>query len=226
MINYRISKLNNGITVASERIEHVNSFSLGFWFNVGSRDETNNTNGISHLLEHMFFKGTRNRTATKISEEIESLGGYLNAFTSKEHTCYYGRGMKKYLHKTFLVLADMVQNSIFDEKELKKEAKVVIDELHDIEDSPDELIMPIIGTENNVINFSRDDLIKYVDNNYCTENFYVVASGDIDHNSLVSMTEKYFLSVKSQKRSNRRKFKSKIPQNQFFYKDMDVLFIP
>ena len=236
MINYKISKLANGITVASERIEYVKSFSLGFWFNVGSRDETKNTNGISHFLEHMFFKGTRNRTAMRISEEIESLGGYLNAFTSKEHTCYYGRGLNINLDKTFSVLADMVQNSLFEEKELKKEARIIIDELRDIEDSPDELIfdkfetnifrgnslsMPIIGTEKNLVNFSREDLIKYVETNYCTDNFYVVASGDIDHQSLVEMTEKYLPKVKPKKSRKRRKFQSKISQNEFLYKDIN-----
>jgi len=107
----KITKLPNGIRVATEKINHVNSFSLGFWFNVGSRDEILKTNGISHFLEHMFFKGTKTRSARKISEEIESLGGYLNAFTSKEHTCFYGRGLNKYLKKTFLVLSDMIQNS-------------------------------------------------------------------------------------------------------------------
>lgn len=146
MYNYRITKLPNGIRVATEKINHVNSFSLGFWFNVGSRDENKKNNGISHFLEHMFFKGTKTRSAKKISEEIEALGGYLNAFTSKEHTCFYGRGLNKYLNKTFLVLSDMLQNSLFDEKELKKEARVVIDELHDIEDSPDESIFDSFET--------------------------------------------------------------------------------
>ena len=236
MINYRITYLDNGITVASEKIEHVNSFSLGFWFNVGSRDESKRTNGISHLLEHMLFKGTRKRSAMKISEEIESLGGYLNAFTSKEQTCYYGRGMNKNLERTFLVLADMVQNSLIEEKELLKEAKVVVDELHDIEDSPEELIfdkfetnifkgntlsMPIIGTEKNVLKFSRNDLLKYVETHYNTENFYIIASGDIDHDALVSMTTKYLSSIKTKKSKKRRKFEPTISQDQFYYKDIN-----
>ena len=100
MNKYNITKFSNGITLATEKIDYVNSFSLGFWFKVGSRDETLKNNGISHLLEHMFFKGTKKRSAKKISEDIESLGGYLNAFTSKEHTCFYGRGLKQHLEKT------------------------------------------------------------------------------------------------------------------------------
>jgi predicted Zn-dependent peptidase len=236
LINYKITKLNNGIRVATEKIEHVNSFSLGFWFNVGSRDEIKDTNGISHLLEHMFFKGTKNRTARKISNEIESLGGYLNAFTSKEHTCFYGRGMSKNLKKTFSVLSDMMQYSLFDEKELKKEAKVVVDELRDIEDSPEELIfdkfetnvfrgnslsMPIIGTEKNVVNFSRNDLVNYIDANYNTENFCVVASGAVDHDELVSLVEKHLINFVTKKRRRRKKFRYKKADNQFFYKDVN-----
>ena len=236
MINYKITKLPNGIRIASEKIEHVNSFSLGFWFNVGSRDEHKKTNGISHLLEHMFFKGTKLRSARKISEEIETLGGYLNAFTSKEQTCYYGRGMTKNLGKTFSVLSEMVQYSLFEEKELKKEAKVVVDELRDIEDSPEELIfdlfetnifrgnslsMPIIGSENNVTGFSRKDLIDYVDLNYITDNFYIVASGNIEHDELVDMTAKYLTNIKKSKPRKRKKCRTLEAADKYFYKDIN-----
>ncbi len=236
MSNYKVTKLSNGIRIVSERIEHVNSFSLGFWFNVGSRDEKRQTNGISHLIEHMFFKGTKTRSARRLSDDIESLGGYLNAFTSKEHTCFYGRGMDRYLEKTFVVLADMVQNSVFDAKELKKEARVVIDELHDIEDSPEELIfdkfetnllkgtalsMPIIGTENNVADFSRNDLIDYIKANYNVNNFCVIASGAVEHDKLVSIAEKYLTGIKSISTKERKKYKKQPTSNLFTYKDIN-----
>ncbi len=206
MKNIKITKLSNGITVISEKINHLKSFSLGFWFNVGSRDETIENSGISHFLEHMFFKGTKKRSAKKISEEIEGNGGYLNAFTSKEHTCFYGRGMSAHIEKTFEVLADMIQNSVFNPKEIEKESKVVIDELYDIEDSPDELIfdkfesdvfagnplgMPIIGTEKNLRSFKHDDLVGYVKENYTLDRFYVVAAGNVNHNDLIRFAEKY-----------------------------------
>lgn len=233
---YQITKLSNGIRVVSEKIDHVNSFSLGFWFNVGSRDENRKTNGISHFLEHMFFKGTKKRNSRKISDEIESLGGYLNAFTSKEQTCFYGRGMSKNIEKTFAVLSDMMQESLFDNNELKKEARVVIDELHDIEDSPEEFIfdkfetnifkgnslsMPIIGTESNVANFSRDDLTNYVDQNYNVNNFCIVASGSVDHNKLVILAEKYLTKVKTSKGKRRQKFRQKNIENIYSYKDVN-----
>ncbi|MEG8948134.1 M16 family metallopeptidase [Rosettibacter firmus] len=201
-----ITKLSNGITIVSEKLNYVKSFSLGFWFNVGSRDELPENNGISHFLEHMFFKGTRKRSAKKIAEDIESLGGYLNAFTSKEHTCFYGRGLAENIEPTFEVLADMIQNSKFDPKEISKESKVVIDELYDIEDSPEELIfdkfesnvfignslgMPIIGTESNLRSFKQKDLIEYVNENYTLDKFFIVASGKVEHEDLIKFTEKY-----------------------------------
>jgi len=204
--NINITHLPNGITVVSEKINHLKSFSLGFWFNVGSRDESPENSGISHFLEHMFFKGTKKRSAKKISEEIEGLGGYLNAFTSKEHTCFYGRGMTAHIEKTFEVLADMVQNSVFSQKEIDKESAVVIDELYDIEDSPDELIfdkfesnvfagnslgMPIIGTEKNLKSFKHADLVKYVKENYTLDKFFIVAAGNINHNELIKFADKY-----------------------------------
>ncbi len=241
MIKYNVIKFPNGITLATEKIEYVNSFSLGFWFKVGSRDENLKTNGISHLLEHMFFKGTKKRSARKISEDIESLGGYLNAFTSKEHTCYYGRGLKQHLEKTFDVLSDMIQNSLFDEKELLKEAKVVIDELRDIEDSPEELIfdkfetvifkgnslrMPIIGTEKNISSFNRNDLLSYVNKKYSLHNLFIVASGAVDKEKLIELVEKYFPQSKPSLisgniiKNKRKPFVSQGAQNLFIYKDI------
>jgi predicted Zn-dependent peptidase len=215
--NINITHLPNGLHVISEKINYVKSFSLGFWFNVGSRDETSENSGISHFLEHMFFKGTKKRSAKKIAEDIESLGGYLNAFTSKEHTCFYGRGLTDHLENTFEVLADMVQNSVFNARELEKESKVVIDELYDIEDSPDELIfdkfesnvfngnslgMPIIGTEKNLRTFRRKDLFDFVNENYTRDRFYIVASGNIEHKDLIKYAKKYI--TKNFKASNNK----------------------
>ncbi|MEJ5352102.1 MAG: pitrilysin family protein [Melioribacteraceae bacterium] len=213
-----ITRLSNGITIVSEKINYVKSFSLGFWFNVGSRDEIPENNGISHFLEHMFFKGTRKRSAKKIAEDIESLGGYLNAFTSKEHTCFYGRGLSEHIEQTFEVLSDMIQNSTFNPKEIQKESKVVIDELYDIEDSPEELIfdkfesnvfngnslgMPIIGTEKNLRSFKQKDLFEYVNDNYTLDRFYIVASGNVEHKNLIKFTEKYI--KKEFKQTNNKK---------------------
>lgn len=236
MNNYNITKLANGIRIASERIEHVNSFSLGFWFNVGSRDETKDTNGISHLIEHMFFKGTKKRNARMISNEIESLGGYLNAFTSKEHTCFYGRGITRHIEKTFEVLSDMIQNSLFAPKELEKESKVVIDELYDIEDSPEELIfdkfetnlyrgnslsLPIIGTEKNVSKFTQEDLFNYIKKHYSIKNLYIIASGNVDQDKLILLAEKYLNNLELGNGKKRKYFNKKKTNNLFVPKDIN-----
>ncbi|MBZ0198257.1 MAG: insulinase family protein [Ignavibacteriaceae bacterium] len=205
---YNKTILPNGIKILSETIPYVKSFSLGFWFNVGSRDENSNNNGISHFIEHMLFKGTDKRTARRIADEIESCGGYLNAFTSKEHTCFYGRGLSEHLPKTFDVLADMIQNATFKPADLKKEAGVVVDELFDIEDNPEELIfdkfeeiiysgnslsMPIIGTEKNVKSFSQSDLFSFTKEKYTANRLIIAASGSVNHELIVKLTEKYLL---------------------------------
>lgn len=206
MRKIKITELPSGIRIVTEKIDTVNSFSLGFWFDVGSRDENENNNGISHFLEHMFFKGTKKRSPRQIAEDVESLGGYLNAFTSKEHTCFYGRGLDVHIEKIFEVLADMVQNSVFKPSEIAKESSVVVDELNDIEDSPEELIfdkfetnlfqkdplgLTIIGTEKNLKNFRQKDLFKYVNENYKFNNFLIAASGNIDHEKIVKYAKKY-----------------------------------
>ncbi len=184
----------------------MKSFSLGFWFNVGSRDENHHNNGITHFIEHMLFKGTRRRSAKKIATDIESSGGYLNAFTSKENTCYYGRGLSEHLERTFEVLADMVQEPAFKPNEIKKESSVVIDELHDIDDNPEELIfdkfeeiifsgsslsLPIIGTEKNLKKFSQLDLFNFVKEKYGFNRFLIAASGAVEHEKLLKLADKY-----------------------------------
>jgi len=233
--NFKVTNLNNGITIVSENVPYVKSFSLGFWFFVGSRDENEENNGISHFLEHMFFKGTKKRTANKIAQDIESLGGYLNAFTTKEHTCYYGRGLSEHLENTFEVLSDMIQNSIFRQSEINREAKVIVDELYDIEDSPEELIFdkletsiyennplsfPIIGAEKNIKSFSTDDFINFINDYYTADNFYIAASGNINHDELVKYARKYLtksFAGKSRKRDLAVKFNI---ENHFHCKEL------
>jgi len=243
--NYKTTKLPNGISIVSENIPYVKSFSLGFWFDVGSRDESAKNNGISHFLEHMFFKGTIKRNTQKISDEIESLGGYLNAFTSKEHTCYYGRGLAQHIDKTFEVLADMLQNSKFTQKDINKEAQVVIDELKDIEDSPEELIFdkfennifsgsslkhPIIGNEKNIASFNHSSLVDYIEKKYNRSKFVIVAVGAVDHDRIVELTEKYIYKIHNGKGKRKEIGKLKPIKNQTINKEVQqvhqILGIP
>jgi predicted Zn-dependent peptidase len=210
--------LPGGIKILTETLPYVKSFSLGFWFNVGSRDEISENNGITHFIEHMLFKGTENRSAKKIADDIESYGGYLNAFTSKEHTCYYGRGLAKQIDRTFDVISDMIQNPAFKKGEIKKEAAVVIDEMNDIEDNPEELIfdkfeeliyngnplgLPVIGKEINIKQFSRLDLFNFIEQKYGNNNLTIAASGEVNHDHLVRLAEKYFLKDLGQKKNDR-----------------------
>ncbi|NWF90890.1 MAG: insulinase family protein [Ignavibacteriaceae bacterium] len=199
--------LPNGIKILTETIQRAKSFSLGFWFDVGSRDENTLNNGITHFMEHMFFKGTKKRSAKKIVTDIESCGGYLNAFTSKEQTCYYGRGLVEHFDLTFDVISDMVQNSVFRQSDIKKEAGVIVDELMDIEDNPEELIYdkfeeilyagnslsyPILGSEKNIRKFNHKDFIDYRKKNYSYDRMLIVSSGGTDHKEVVKLAEKYF----------------------------------
>ncbi len=233
--NYKLTTLDNGIRIVTEQLPHVNSFSLGFWFNTGSRNENSKNNGISHFTEHMLFKGTKRRTSKKLSDEVESLGGYLNAFTSKEHTCYYGRGLGQHLPKVFDVLSDMVQNSIFKESEIKKEAGVIVDELYDIEDTPEELIFdkfesnlywgtslhfPIIGTEKNILSFSHKDLVEYTRKFYTTNNMVISASGDVEHDEIVKLVESKIYNSKKSNNVKKRKMSFKKADDLILHKEI------
>lgn len=126
---YRKTVLSNGFRVVSEELTHVRSVSVGVWINVGSRDESATKNGISHFIEHMVFKGTKNRSVKEIAQSVESVGGYMNAFTGKEHTCYYARVLDEHAPLAIDVLSDLVLNAVFPEKDLEKEKAVVIEEL-------------------------------------------------------------------------------------------------
>lgn len=235
MENYYLTTLPNGTKIVSEFIPHVQSFTLGFWFNVGARDESIHNNGISHFIEHMLFKGTKKRSAKMIAEEIESYGGYLNAFTSKEQTCYYSKGLSENLGRTFCVLSDLIQNPLFKETHIKREAGVVIDELKDIDDNPEELLYdkfeeiifngnhlsyPVIGREVNIRNFHSNDLFNFHRNNYSTNGLLIVASGNLKHDHLIKLTEKYIVDDNSKRRIRREQFHIKKVEDTFIEKDV------
>lgn len=203
---YRKTILDNGIRIVTEEIPHVRSISIGTWIENGSRDETNQNNGISHFIEHMVFKGTIKRGLTEISRSIESVGGYLNAFTSKEHTCYYARVLDEYTELALDVVTDIAFHPTFPDKELEKERGVVIEELKNAEDDPDEIIhdyldkqlfhghplgFPIIGTEENLRSFKRPQLVEFHRARYLPQNTVLAASGRLKHDDIVRMANKY-----------------------------------
>ncbi len=205
---YQKSILPNGIRVVSELIPHVKSVSIGVWIDSGSRNETEETNGISHFLEHMVFKGTKHRSTQQIARSLESVGGYLNAFTTKEHTCYYARVLDESTELAIDVLSDLLQFAIFPEREIEKEKQVILEEIKNAEDDPDDLIhdyfetniysghtlrFPVLGPAKNVSSFTRKDLLHYVRERYAPGNIVIAAAGNRKHEEIVRLVQKYFL---------------------------------
>jgi predicted Zn-dependent peptidase len=216
---YKKTVLDNGVRVVTERIPYVRSVSLGVWASVGSRDETAEQSGISHFLEHMVFKGTKNRSVLDIAQSLESLGGYLNAFTNKEQTCFYARVLDEHVGEAMDVISDLIQNSTFKKKELERERTVVIEELRSAADNPEDIIFdyfdkalfpdhslgfPIIGTEANLRRFTRDDLLAHIETHYAPSHVVVAAAGNVDHNALVRLTEKYLTQLPAGRHNGNR----------------------
>ncbi|MCS7053913.1 MAG: insulinase family protein [Ignavibacterium sp.] len=239
MINYELSTLSNGIRVVSEFTPHYKSFSMGFWFNVGSRDENSSENGISHFIEHMLFKGTKKRTSKQIIDAIESSGGYINAFTSKEQICIYVRGLEEYFEKYFDVVADMIQNSLFKDSHIKTEAGVVIEELNDIEDNPEELIFdkfenelfkgnslanPIIGTKENIKSFNSKTLKDFTKRFFNTNNLVISVSGSIKHNKILKLVESKINQLDIGKPTQRKSLNKTLSQDVFIQKEINQIY--
>lgn len=211
-MSVKISTLKNGLRVVTETNPHVETLSLGVWVDVGARYESKQFHGISHLLEHMVFKGTKKRTAAGIAEEIEDVGGHLNAYTSREHTSYYSRVLKEDVELAMDILADILLNSEFPEDELKREQEVVIQEIGQVQDTPDDLIFdhlqmtafpgqalgkPILGTIESVSSFTRASLQNYMTAHYHGGNMIMVGVGNVGHERFKELAEKYFATLKT-----------------------------
>ncbi|MCQ4921743.1 insulinase family protein [Tissierella carlieri] len=204
---YLIDKLDNGIRVVMEKIPYVNSVSIGIIINNGSIKEDKHNNGISHFIEHMLFKGTKKRTAKDIAEAIDNIGGQLNAFTSKESTCYYAKVLYNHIDIAIDVLGDMLTNSIFSESDIEKEKAVIIEEINMYLDSPEDMVndllneimfentslgRPILGTEETIKNLSREKIIDYFINNYRPENIVISLAGNINTKEVFKMLNYHF----------------------------------
>lgn len=204
---YRKTTLPGGIRVVTEEIPHVRSVSCGVWIDVGSRDEDETNNGVSHFLEHMVFKGTRRFTSAQIARSLESVGGYLNAFTTKEHTCFYARILDEDLRRAVDVLSDLVQHPQFSAREIEKEKLVILEELKNIEDDPDDLIhdylddhvyhkhplaFPIIGRRESITALGKKTLEEFTRRHYVPGRIVVAAAGHLSHERLVDYVGRYF----------------------------------
>jgi predicted Zn-dependent peptidase len=203
----RVTELPGGLTIATDSVPHVETLTLGAWISSGSRHETPALNGVSHLLEHMAFKGTEKRSARRIAEEIEAVGGHLNAYTSRENTAYYARVLKDDGAVAVDILGDILLNSTFDPEELNREREVVVQEIYQAIDTPDDIIFdhfqetafpnqplgrPVLGTEEVVRGLDRAAVDGYLRTNYAPERTVIAAAGQVDHDAFVAMVAGQF----------------------------------
>lgn len=205
-----VTTLPSGLTVATETMPQVQTASIGVWVGAGSRSEAAHEHGISHLLEHMAFKGTTRRTARRIAEEIEAVGGEINAATSVENTCYYARVLDHDIPLAVDILADILTDSVFDPEELERESHVVLQEIGAANDMPEDVVFdllqerafpdqpigrPILGTPETVKSFDRAALRSYLCNHYRTSQMVVAAAGNLSHAEVVRIAEERFAAL-------------------------------
>ena len=206
----KMTVLPNGLKIVTDTMDEVDTVSLGIWVDIGAMYEPAEINGISHLLEHMAFKGTVNRTARQIAEDIENVGGFINACTSRETTSYYIKVLKEDTALAVDILADILQNSTFDPEEFAREKTVVLQEISQSIDTPDDIIFdrfqtcafpdqpvgrPVLGSVETVKGISRETLDSYMKTNYTPQRMVASACGKINHDEFVRMIEKYFGSM-------------------------------
>ena len=204
---YAKSVLANGITVVTEQMPHLRSITLGIWVVTGSRNEQLLNHGISHFIEHLLFKGTTKRSAKAIAEEVDSVGGQLNAFTGKEYTCYYMKSLDTHLDMAIELISDMLINPRLDPVDIEKEKGVVLEEYNMYEDSPDELVhdlyvqqvwqqhplgQSILGSRQSIDNFHRDMILDYRQTFYTPDNMIIAAAGNLTHSQVIGLVEQYF----------------------------------
>lgn len=199
--------LPNGVRIVTERLPWVRSVSVGCWFGTGSRDEAPGESGYAHIVEHMMFKGTATRTARDIAETVDSIGGQLNAFTTKETTCYHCRVLDEHLPVAMELLADMLLQSAFHPAELERERTVILEEIRAVDDTPEDLIhdlfdqqlfgthplaRPVLGTSASVTAVKRDELLEFVRRHYRPDNLVIAAVGNVSHEKVVSLVQRSF----------------------------------
>lgn len=208
----KVSKLSNNITVVTEVLPYLKSASIGIWVRVGSANEDSSNNGIAHMIEHMLFKGTSNRSAKQIADEMAKIGGNMNAFTSKECTSYYATTLSEHLPITIEILSDMFHHSLIEEKDLKKEKGVIIEEIDMYDDSPEDLVHEMLqqriwknhplgylisGTKKIVKNVSRDQILDFMRKHYVGENIVISVAGNFEEGVINHLLEEKFATLPS-----------------------------
>jgi predicted Zn-dependent peptidase len=207
---YHKTVLKNGVRIISEQLAHLRSVSLGIWVNAGSRDEIRSENGIFHFIEHMFFKGTQNRSSLQIAKDLDAIGGLSNAFTGKEDTCFHARVLGKHFVDLADIFSDIFLHSTFDTDNMERERQVILQEISMVEDTPDDHIhllfthlfwinhpigMSVLGTDKTVSSINKETILKYINKFYVPERIIVAGAGNVDHQSMVSYFEPLFASL-------------------------------
>jgi len=200
----QLSTLTNGLRVATDRVDTVDTVSLGIWIDVGTRHEPPEINGVAHFLEHMAFKGTERRSALAIAEEIEAVGGHLNAYTSRESTAYYAKVLKEDIPLALDILSDILQYSTFNPEELERERAEILQEIGQANDTPDDIIFdhfqecaypdqemgrPVLGTPEIIRELGRDAVLAYLHDHYGARRMVLAAAGHLDHDRIVDLAE-------------------------------------
>lgn len=234
MIKYK--QFNNGLRLVVNQMEGMLSVSIGVLVKTGSMNETAENNGISHFIEHVMFKGTENRTAFEISDHIDRIGGQINAFTSKELTCYYTKSTKENAQKSLEILSDIFFNSKFEKQELEKEKGVIIEEINMSEDTPEEVCLDllsqsyfgknglgqtILGSEKNIKKFTQTDIKEYMDKYYTADNVVISVAGNVDIDNVIALVEEYFAN-KFKKTKSAKQSKTIIPKPQHLFKTKKI----
>jgi predicted Zn-dependent peptidase len=210
--------LPNGLTVISEQMQHLRSVSIGVWVKTGSRDEDPRSNGISHFIEHMLFKGSANRSAEDIARQVDSIGGNMDAFTAKECICFNMKVVDEHLPVAIDILSDLVLNPLFKEEDIAREKGVILEEIKMDEDSPDYLVheiftqsffkdhplgKPILGTRDTVKKFERSSVLDFYKQCFTPENIVISAAGNLEHKKFVDLVKRHFAQLKPTK-TNRK----------------------
>src|SRR5579863_62453 len=206
--------LPNGIRVVTERMPHVRSVSVGIWIGTGSREEADHETGLSHFVEHMVFKGTKNRSAEQIARSVDSIGGGLDAFTSKELVSYNVKVLDEHLPEAFEIVADLVRNPLFEKNDIEKEKGVILEELKMEADNPEYLVheifssnfwkghalgRSILGTKQTIRSFDRDAVEKYYQEFYAPANIVITAAGNLSHKHMLQLAGDRFEGLKRRK---------------------------
>jgi predicted Zn-dependent peptidase len=209
---FRKQVLDNGLTLLTERMEHVPSVTVGVWLKRGSRHETANESGLAHFIEHMVFKGTERRSQARIAQEMDEIGGQTDAFTSQEYAGFHAKVLGEDLPRAVDLLSDIVLAPRFDADELERERMVIFEEIRSVEDTPEELVhemfcesfwpnhplgRPILGTPETVGSFHRDDLVEFFRRTYAPSNIIVAAAGQLDHEAVTDLVTSHFAALRT-----------------------------